>query len=89
MKIEIRDAGGDRGLLKGEWLDRYSVPCSIQTSSLAGEEPCIWLGQHRCDRCQAPSRAHLTREMAAALIPLLQHFVTHGVLPTSGPPEEG
>ena len=75
----------DRGFLKGAWLDRYGEKCSIQKSSLA-EEDCIWLG---CDhetihhttgeRCGA--RMHLTQQMVADLLPLLQHFVETGELP--------
>lgn len=73
----------DRGFLRGEWLDRYGEKCSIQKSSLAGED-CIWLG---CDHetvyqgrpCGA--RMHLTRQMVADLLPLLQHFVETGELP--------
>lgn len=32
-----------RGFLRGEFVDRYGVKCSIQESSLATER-CIWLG---------------------------------------------
>jgi len=63
----------DRGFLKGEFHDRYGSKCSIQKSSLASED-CIWLGRQK-------ARMHLTRQMAADLIPLLQHFVETGELP--------
>lgn len=66
----------DRGFLRGEFTDRYGEKCSIQKSSLASED-CIWLG---CNRPRG-ARMHLTREMAADLIPLLQHFVETGDLP--------
>ena len=61
-----------RGFLRGEFTDRYSELCSIQESSLA-TEGCIWLGT-------SESRMHLTRELAADLIPLLERFVERGDL---------
>lgn len=63
----------DRGFLKGKFKDRYGVECSIQKSSLATED-CIWLGT-------VVDRMHLTQEMVAELLPLLQHFVETGELP--------
>lgn len=72
-----------RGFARGEFLDRYGEKCSIQKSSLATED-CIWLG---CDHetftpggMPAGARMHLTREMAADLIPLLVKFVETGDL---------
>lgn len=77
----------NRGFAIGEFEDRYGTKCSIQESSLA-TEACIWLGQHHCDKpgCETPTRMHLTQDMAAELIPLLQHFVDTGSLPS--PPNE-
>ena len=73
----------DRGFAHAEFKDRYDAPCSIQKSSLAFED-CIWLG---CDRAKfdqqgrfCGARMHLTQEMAAELIPLLQKFVDTGEL---------
>ncbi len=63
----------DRGFLKGKFKDLYGYDCSIQKSSLATQD-CIWLG------CKG-NRMHLTQDMAAELIPLLQHFVETGDLP--------
>ena len=63
----------DRGFLKGKFNDRYGVECSIQKSSLETED-CIWLGT-------VVDRMHLTQEMVAELLPLLQHFVETGELP--------
>ena len=63
----------DRGFVGYEGVDRYGQVFTIQESSLATED-CIWLGR-------ADSRMHLTREMAAELVPLLQEFITHGHLP--------
>jgi hypothetical protein len=84
--IELRPAN-DRGFLRGEFKDRNGDACSIQKSSI-GTEDCIWLG---CDHetfhsvtgeaCGA--RMHLTRDLAAALIPHLQRFVETGELETS------
>lgn len=34
----------DRGFLRGEFTDRNGVSCSLQESSIADEEGCIWLG---------------------------------------------
>jgi hypothetical protein len=82
MPIELSPAN-DRGFLKGAFKDRYGASCSIQKSSLATED-CIWLGADEIS--EAPgvepfnTRMHLTRDMAAELIPLLQHFVDTGEL---------
>jgi hypothetical protein len=75
----------NRGFTIGKFLDRYASSCSIQLSSLATED-CIWLG---CDEVTVDpvngrihnSRMHLSREMAAALIPVLQYFTDMGELP--------
>lgn len=61
-----------RGFAIGTFVDRYGAGCSIQKSSLATED-CIWLGRD-------PDRMHLTREMAADLIPLLERFSLTGLL---------
>lgn len=73
-----------RGFARGDFKDRYGAACSIQKSSLA-EEDCIWLG---CDHAEkhhvtgepVGARMHLTQDMAADLIPLLQRFVETGEL---------
>jgi hypothetical protein len=62
----------ERGFMRGEFKDRYGKYCSIQQSSIATED-CIWLGVDN-------ERMHLTQQMAADLIPLLQHFVETGEL---------
>jgi len=64
-----------RGFALAEFTDRYNAACSIQNSSLASE-PCIWLGVHEV--AGEPARMHLTQEMVAALLPLLQRFVETG-----------
>jgi len=84
MNMEIKLRKTDRGFIVGEFKDRYGFEASIQESSLA-TEACLWLGQSNCPKCEAPTRMHLTQEMAAALIPLLQHFVETGELPTPTP----
>ena len=63
----------ERGFRIAEFTDRYGEPCSIQESSLATEWA-IWLGTN-------VDRMHLSQEMAADLIPLLQYFVDNGRLP--------
>jgi len=45
MPLETKPAN-DRGFYVAKWTDRYGARCSIQESSLAGEEGHIWLG---CD----------------------------------------
>lgn len=70
-----------KGLLRTDFRDRYGALCSIQESSIPGED-CIWLGvdvnfegteiRH--------GRMHLTQDMARKLIPLLRHFARRGAL---------
>lgn len=73
----------ERGFYRADFIDRYGADCSIQESSLAGED-CIWLGMnsgthhHVTNECLA--RMHLTQKMAKQLIPLLQKFVDTGGL---------
>jgi hypothetical protein len=73
----------DRGFFRADFKDRYGIACSIQESSLATEF-CIWLGcnegQHHHVTGDCMARMHLTQEMAAALIPVLQRFVQTGRL---------
>lgn len=73
----------ERGFQRGEFLDRYGSKCSIQKSSLATED-CLWLGcdeiVHAAGSEPHNGRIHLTQEMAAELIPLLQRFVETGEL---------
>lgn len=82
--MAIAEVMTNRGFAGGKFKDRYDRDCSIQESSLA-TEACIWLGMdHEVvhpktgERCGA--RMHLTQEMAADLIPLLQRFVETGHL---------
>lgn len=75
MQIEFTQ----RGFARADFTDRYGAACSIQDSSIATED-CIWLG---CDEGthvdgQCCARMHLTQELAAELIPLLQRFVETG-----------
>jgi len=77
-----------RGFAHAEFTDLYDTPCSIQDSSLATEDA-IWLGVDHInarhwekvagsDLEHIPARMHLSREMAAELIPILQRFVETG-----------
>lgn len=82
MKIEFNE----RGFAYAEFEDRYKQKCSIQKSSLATED-CIWLGvdvgipiELGGDGKKIMGRMHLTQEMAAELIPILQRFVNTGEL---------
>lgn len=69
----------ERGFSRVDFTDRYGMACSLQDSSLATEDA-IWLGcnegLHHQGECLA--RMHLTREMVADLLPLLQRFVETG-----------
>lgn len=78
-----------KGLLRGEFVDRYGQTCSIQESSLAGED-CAWLGVEvdREGREVLNGRMHLTRDMARQLIPVLRHFVREGTLGMDEPREK-
>lgn len=74
----------DRGFVRGEFKDRNGDACSIQESSLATED-CIWLGlnheqTHHVTGEPCGARMHLTKEMAADLIDILQRFVDTGNL---------
>jgi hypothetical protein len=73
--MTIRLEKTNRGFAIGRFEDRYGRECSIQESSLA-DESCLWLG--------ADDRMHLTRAMAADLIPLLQEFADTGRLRIPG-----
>jgi len=82
MKLIINKTG--RGFRRSDFSDLYGAQASIQESSLATEHA-LWLGlnegvhHHVTGDCMA--RMHLSRELAAALLPLLQHFVDTGELP--------
>lgn len=87
----------ERGFGVRDFTDLYGSDCSIQDSSLA-EEGAIWFGidtngayglkpPYNNDR-QDPNtdtggRMHLSQGQAAALLPLLQHFVMFGCLPNA------
>jgi hypothetical protein len=84
-----------RGFWKVEFTDLYGSECSLQESSLA-TEGAIWFGinsggafelkppysKNRNDPdVDTGGRMHLSQGQAAALLPLLQHFVETGGLP--------
>jgi len=75
-----------RGFERAEFQDRYDIKCSIQDSSLA-TEAAIWLGPEErfgdkekgeLYKVHDPQRMHLTQDMAAKLILVLQRFVETG-----------
>jgi hypothetical protein len=85
-----------RGFRICRFVDEYQNKCSLQESSLSSANGwCVWLGLEKVeitigDQLQpfklppdafVSSRMHLTRDMVAELIPLLQHFVDTGELP--------
>lgn len=88
--MEMNKTKTDRGFLKFTFDDRYGQVCSIQKSSLAGEDA-IWLGVENTgpnihgQRTDAPNEAimarmHLTQEQVKELLPLLKNFVKTGDL---------
>lgn len=70
-----------RGHLRADFQDRYGALCSIQESSIPGEE-CLWLGVDVNFEGEEIrwGRMHLTQEMARQLIPILRHFARRGSL---------
>lgn len=70
-----------RGFLRGEFKDRYGSECSIQESSLAGED-CIWVGvEVDFNGVEVEGgRMHLDQERARELIEVLRHFARTGRL---------
>jgi hypothetical protein len=77
-----------RGLLIGEFEDRYGKKCSVQESSLATES-CIWLGVdvNADGQDVEHGRMHLTQVQAAELIPFLRYFARNGTLGYDDPKE--
>lgn len=70
-----------RGQLRAEFRDRYGALCSIQESSIPGED-CVWLGvdvNFEGDELRH-GRIHLTQELARQLLPVLRHFARRGAL---------
>jgi hypothetical protein len=63
----------ERGFKYLDFWDLYDKKCSIQESSLAKKEA-IWLGRER-------ERMHIDKETAKKIIKVLEHFVTHGLMP--------
>lgn len=94
MTIQIENTS--RGFACGEFTDQYGEACSIQKSSLATDDciwlgindvqPKTLIKGEGWKDIELPTdalcsgRMHLTREMAADLIPLLQKFVETGEL---------
>jgi len=70
-----------KGMLRADFQDRYGALCSVQESSIPGED-CLWLGVDVNFEGEDVhlGRMHLTQDMAAKLIPLLRHFARQGAL---------
>jgi len=77
-----------RGFVNADFTDLYGSECSIQDSLLATDDA-IWLGLDHInakewstivgvDPEKIPARMHLSREMVAELLPILQRFVDTG-----------
>ncbi len=70
MANRIRTAA--RGRVKVNFKDTKGRMCIVHESN-ATIEPSLWLGV-------STNRMHLNQQMAAELLPLLQHFVDTGKL---------
>ena len=70
-----------RGQLRADFQDRYGALCSIQESSIPGED-CVWLGVDVNFEGEElrHGRMHLTQELARQLLPVLRHFARRGSL---------
>jgi hypothetical protein len=77
-----------RGLLRGEFEDRYGKQCNIQESSLATDEA-IWLGIEAVsvDGVDYDARMHLTKQQVRDLLPILRYFARNGNLGHDDPKE--
>lgn len=85
MSLRYRDT--HKGLRVANFTDRYGESCSIQRSSINGED-CIWLGRDdppSNGNGQPLARMHLDRRLVRELLPALIQFVNEGTLP--GEPE--
>lgn len=76
----------EQGLKRFDFTDAFGSSCSIQQSGKA-DPPAIWLGCNHGtfnpatdSHCHCCTRMLLTREMVAALLPVLVHFLTSGEL---------
>ena len=85
-----------RGFRVIRFADQNGVPCNIQKSSLATND-CLWIGCEEIGLKRfgasgwesiptgegyiANNRMHLSRDDAAALLPILKHFCDTGELP--------
>jgi hypothetical protein len=88
--MELQPKYTNRNFVLIEFRDDYGDYCSLQESSAV--DPHIWLGMDKdssgepvgktVDGHKLGARMHLSQEQVAALIPLLQHFVETGELPS-------
>jgi len=62
----------ERGFKRGDFMDYYDKPCSIQESSLATCD-CIWLGINE-------QRMHIDKKIARQLVMHLNKFIDTGRL---------
>lgn len=75
-----------RGLLRADFKDRNGAECSVQESSMPGED-CLWLGvevDFYGEELRA-GRMHIDRDLARQLYPVLRHFARTGSLGTDDP----
>lgn len=63
--------------------DPKIMASKAQAHGVETEEACGWVPFPIPDDVLLTTRAHLSREMVAELIPILQHFVDTGTLPVT------
>lgn len=77
-----------KGFLRGEFEDRFGALCSVQESSMIGED-CLWLGvEVDFDGKEVRNgRMHLSQTQAAELLPIIRHFARTGRVGVDGDKE--
>ncbi|MCJ8334580.1 MAG: hypothetical protein MJH10_10105 [Epibacterium sp.] len=89
----------ERGFRIDRFNDAYGVECSLQESSIAADEGHVWFGcsapnakilmpggwvdHDLSEDVQVTTRMHLSQSQMRELLPALQHFAEHGVLPSA------
>lgn len=84
--LEVKIKKTQRGFALINFTDRYGQICSLQKSSLAGED-CIWFGvdvnipkEAGGEGKTVNDRMHLTQKQVKKLLPYLNNFIKTGEL---------
>ena len=85
--MTIKMGHTNRGFVHGAFTDIYGKPCSIQNSSYGKDASWLGLdkGTHDPISVECSARMHLDQALVQELLPLLEHFAAHGVLPPPPP----